>query len=142
MNVWSYVRIGLILVSVIAAFFAPLEPQAVPPNGWGALLAIFIFCPIGIVIVLGMQAANPMSARVWRRPSWSLNPFNFREPLLLFHLGAYMFLADGIVMLMRTAISAESFYVESLMPLVMAIGVFLGLQAVMLLFSSKMEHDT
>lgn len=142
MNIWLYVRIGLILISVIAAFFAPLEPQAVPPIGWGALLAIFIFCPIGIVIVLGMQVANPMSAKVWRRPSWSLNPFNIREPLLFFHLGAYMFLADGMVMLMRTATSAEPFYVESLIPLVMAMGVFLGLQAVMLLFSSKMEHGT
>lgn len=142
MNIWLNVRIGLILISVFAAFFAPLEPQAVPPIGWEALLAIFIFCPIGIVIVLGMQVANPMSAKVWRRPSWSLNPFNFREPLLFFHLGAYMFLADGIVMLMRTAIAAEPFNAESLILLVMAIGVFLGLHVAMLLFSSKMEHST
>ena len=142
MNRWAYVRIALILFAGFASFFVPLGPQAVPPIDWGALLAIFVFCPIALILVLGFQVISPRSAKVWQRPSWSLNPFNFREPLQFFHVGAYVCLAQGLVTVVRVAASSVPFYVEALVPLVMAGGIFIGLQVVMLLFSSKVEHGT
>lgn len=142
MSNWTYVRLTLVLFSGIASFFVPLGPQATPSIDWGSLLVIFIFCPIGLVLILAIQVVNPRSAKAWRRPSWSINPFNFREPLQFFHAVAYVCLAQGLVTLVRVAALSIPFYVEALVPLVMAVGIFIGLQAVMLLFRSKLEHGS
>lgn len=140
MRAWVIVRWALIAASAIGTFFVPLGPQARPPIGWGALLAIFAFCSVGLAFVLGLQAINPRSAKLWLRPSWQLNPFNFRQPLQFFHLGAYVCLAQALVVLARLAVSQVSFYVEALVPLAMAIGVLLGLQFVTLVFRAKIER--
>jgi hypothetical protein len=140
MRVWLIVRWALIVASAVGTFFVPLGPQASPPMGWGAVLAIFVFCPIGLVLVLGLQLINPRSAKAWFRPSWHLNPFNFRQPLQFFHLGAYVCLAQALVVLARLAVSQVSFYVEALVPLVMAAGILLGLQLVTLVFGAKIER--
>jgi hypothetical protein len=108
--------------------------------GWGALLAILVLCPIGLLVVLGLQVINPRSAKLWFHPSWRLNPFNFRQPLQFFHLAAYACFAQALVVLARLAVSQVSFYVEALVPAVMAIGILLGLQLVTLVFRAKIEH--
>lgn len=140
MRVWLIVRWALIVASAIGTFFVPLAPQASPPIGWGALLAILAFCPVGLVLVLGLQVVNPRSAKLWLLPSWQLNPFNFRQPLQFFHLGAYVCLSQALVILARLVISPVPFYVEALVPLAMALGIFLGLQLVALVFRAKIEH--
>jgi len=140
MNVWSFVRVGLVLFVAVASFFVPLQPQAEPPITWLALAAIFVFCPLGLLFVLGIQTINPWSAKVWRRPSWTLNPFNFREPLQFFHLGAYVCLTQGVVTLARVAYSTIPFYVEALLPLVMGLGILVGVQIATAVFRSKVQH--
>lgn len=140
MRVWLIVRWALITASAVGAFFVPLGPQASPPIGWSALLAIFAFCPIGLLFVLGLQVINPRSAKAWLHPSWHLNPFNFRQPLQFFHLGAYVCLAQALVVLVRLVVSQTSFYIEALVPLAMAAGVLLGLKLVMLVFRAKIER--
>lgn len=139
MRVWLILRWALIAASAAITFFVPLAPQASPPIGWGSLLAVFAFCPIGLLFVLGLQVINPRSAKAWARPSWRINPFNFRQPLQFFHLGAYVCLAQALVVLVRLAASQTSFYVEALVPLAMAAGVFLGIELVMLVFRARIE---
>ena len=140
MRVWLIVRWVIIVTSAIGAFFVPLGPQATPPMGWGSLLAILVFCPVGLVFILGIQIINPRSAKIWLRPSWQLNPFNFQQPLQFFHLGVYVCLAQAFVVLARLAVSQVSFYVEALVPLAMAAGIFIGLQFVVFVFGAKIEH--
>ena len=140
MNVWSLIRVVLVLLASVMSFFVPLEPQSQPPITWLALAAIFVFCPLGLLFVLGIQVVNPWSAKVWRRPSWMLNPFNFREPLQFFHLGAYVCLAQGIVILGRAAFSSTPFYVEALLPLVMGLGILAGVRIATVVFRSKVER--
>ena len=142
MNVWLYIRAALLVFVAVATLFVPLGPQARPPIGWEALAIIFIFCPVALVFVLGLQVVNPLSAKEWRHPSWNANPFNFSEPLQFFHLGAYVCLVQGVVTIARVAVSPVQFYVESLVPLAMAAGIFVGLQLVMRVFSSKVVHGT
>jgi hypothetical protein len=108
--------------------------------GLGALLAILAFCPVGLLLVLGLQVINPRSARLWLRPSWQLNPFNFRQPLQFFHLAAYVCWGQALGVLARLADSPVSFYVEALVPVAMAIGILLGLQLDTLVFRAKIEH--
>jgi hypothetical protein len=141
MRIWLIVRWILIVASAVSAFLVPLGAQAKPPIGWGELLLILAFCPIGLLFVFWVQANNPRSAKLWLRPSWQLNPFNFRQPLQFFHLSVYAFLSMGLVMLVRLAVSQVPFYVEVLAPIVMAVGILFGLQLVMLVFAAKMERD-
>jgi hypothetical protein len=140
MRVWLIVRLTLITASAVGTFLVPLGPQASPPMGWDALLAILVFCPIGLLFVLGLQVIKPRSAKLWLRPSWQLNPFNFRQPLQFFHLAAYACLAQALGILVRLAVSQVSFYVDSLVPLAMAIGILFGLQLITLVFRAKIEH--
>jgi len=140
MRTWVVVRWTIIATSAFGALFTPLRPQASPTIGWGSLLAIFLFCVVGLAFVLGLQVINPHSAKVWLRPSWQLNPFNFQQPLQFFHLGAYVCLASGLVVLARLAVSQVPFYVEALLPVVMAVGFLLGIRLVALVFRSKIEH--
>lgn len=142
MNKWTYIRGTIIVVGIIATFFTPLSSQAMPSIDPYALLMIFIFCPVGLLFVLGIQVVNPMSAKYWRRPSWQLNPFNFSEPLQFFHLGTYVLFAQGIVLLLRIVTSSTPFYYEALVPLVMGAGIFIGLQLVMFIFKRKIQNDT
>jgi hypothetical protein len=142
MNKWTYLRMALILFVGISSLFVPLGPQAAPPIEWGALLIIFVGSFVGIVLVLGFQVLNPRSVKTWHRPSWSLNPFSFREPLQFFHVGGYVCLAQGLVTIVRIAVSSVPFYVEALVPLVMAVAIFIGLQLVMVLFASKINHGS
>jgi hypothetical protein len=136
-SLWVYVRVALIVGAAVQACFAPLEPHARPPIGWGALAAIFGVCSLGFVLVLGIQRVNPLSEKTWHRPSWALNPFNFRDPLQFFDLGAYVCLAGAFVTIIRLAFSAVPFYAESLVPLAMGGGLFLGIHIIPIVFRSK-----
>ena len=139
MRIWLIVRWAIVLAAAVSEFFAPLHPLARPPIGWGALLAIFGACCVGMVFVLGLQVVNPFSGKPWLRPSWYLNPFNFCQPIQFFHLGAYVCFAQAVVLLARLVASQVSFYIESLVPLAIGLGIFLGLQLVMLVFGARFE---
>lgn len=140
MHIWLVVRCVLIAVSAVSTFFVALGPQAKPPIDWGSLLAIFAFFSVSIPILLGIQINSSRLTTLWLRPSWCLNPFNFRQPLQFFHLGAYVCLSQAFIVLVRLAVSEVSFYVEALVPLAMAAGVLLGLQLVMWVFGAKIER--
>ena len=78
---------------------APL-PSDVPAP---ILAVIFLFGIFGMLFVIGIQAANSLSSKAWRFPSWKINPFLIREPLQFFHFGGHYFLALGVGVLLRDA---------------------------------------
>ena len=134
---WLYVRVGLLVFVVISSFLVPLQPHAVPRITWSSLAVIAVFCPLALLFLLWFQVVNPRSAKVWRPPSWCLNPFTFKEPLQFFHLAAYICLAQGAVTVGRLLFLQVPFYVEALVPLVMGIGVLIGVRLSMAIFRSK-----
>lgn len=142
MNKWKLLRFALISIVVVASFFTPLEPQAKPPIDYFALLVIFLFCPIGLLFVIGIQFINPQSQRVWNKPAWSLNPINFGDPVQFFHLGAYVMLAQGVVTIIRIVTIGIPIYIEAFIPLVMSGSILLGVKLVMLVFRSKYREST
>lgn len=137
MNTWLYFRVGAILLVAIAGCFVPLGAHAAPPIDWDALFIIFGACAIGLPLVLGVQRFNPQSAKVWSRPSWMANPLNFRDPIQFFHFGAYLSIAQGLVVLIRMVLTSVPFYVEALVPLAMGLGILLGIRITLGLFASK-----
>ena len=139
MNAWLCVRLAVVVFGGVSACLAPLGPAAKPPIGWLATLIIFAFLSIVITFIFAIQAVNPWSSKTWSRPSWTANPFNFKQPFQFFHLAAYASLTQGTVPLARLLILRYPFYVEVLLPMVMGSGVLLGLQIAMLVFRSKME---
>ncbi|MBR9813548.1 hypothetical protein GYB61_06795 [bacterium] len=141
MNLWVCVRLGIVLATAVTSFFVPLEAQAAPHIGWPSLSAISAFCCVAIVLVIGLQALNPLSAKVWRVPAWHRNPFNFRDPGQFFHLGAFVFLAQGVVMLVRFVFSSVAFYPELLLPLAIGGSVLIGLSLVSVVFRFKYREQ-
>ncbi|WCE04916.1 hypothetical protein [Pseudoxanthomonas sp. JBR18] len=122
MRRWVVLRCAIMLVSAAGALFTPLRPQASPPIEWGALLVIFLFCTVGMAAIFMVHLVALDSAKKWARPSWRLNPFDFRQPLQFFQLGAYVCSASGLVVLARLAVLQVPFYVEALVPFAIAFG--------------------
>ena len=142
MNIWVYVRVAAILLVAITACIAPLEPRFKPPLDWLTLLGIFAFIPIALVLVIGFQRLNPRSAKVWRHPSWSTNPFNFRDPIQFFYFGAFLSIAQGIVTLLRVLVAPAPLYPEEFVPLTMGVGIWLGVKMVVALNRAKFDQRT
>lgn len=142
MNAWMAIRILIILAAIIGSVFTPLGPQAQPPIEWSILWIFFIFCPIALILVVGIQYLNPRSDAHWTRPDWKENPFNFGNPVQIFHLGAYVFLAQGSVTLMRILMSPIDVYPEAFVTILIGMGVLLGLGLVQLAFRKKFEPGT
>ncbi len=96
MNNWTTFRVSLVGVAFIAAAMgaqAALVSDKIP---WVMLLGMFVGAIPLMLIVIGLQRANPWSAKVWQYPDWSLNPFQLREPLQFFHFMGYLLLGAGI----------------------------------------------
>jgi hypothetical protein len=141
-NGWVWFRLTAIAFVIVAGCFVPLGPRASPPLDWGVLGIIFAFCPIAMVIVFGIQRVNPRSAKVWHRPSWATNPFNFRDPVQFFYLGAILSAAQGLIIVLRIVVTSFPFYVEALVPLAMGLGAWVGVKAIVVVYRSKFEPDT
>ena len=137
MNVWMWFRLAAIVVVIISSCFAPLGSHANPSPAWYVPIMTFIFCPIAIIVVFGVQRVNPRSAKVWHPPSWTMNPFNFRDPIQFFHFGAIITIAQGVVVLARVSLTSRPFYVEALVPLAMGLGVWIGVRLVETVYRSK-----
>ncbi len=59
-----------------------------PPIRFSDIPVVFAFGIVAMLLVIGIQAVNPWSAKVWLRPSWLADPFSLRQPCQFFHLGA------------------------------------------------------
>ena len=137
MSAWLYARIAMILIATTVSCFVPLAPQARPQLDWVALAVIFFGCVLILPLIVGFQRFNTLNAKVWDLPSWTSNPFNFREPIQFFYLGAWLSIAQGLVILIRLVLTSVPFYVEALVPLAMGTGVWLGIKLTIGLFASK-----
>ncbi|MCP4607903.1 MAG: hypothetical protein GY845_04215 [Planctomycetes bacterium] len=137
MNKWKWIRSGLMTLMMVASLFMPLEPQVKPPMDWSTLAIIFVFIPFGLLFVIGIQAFNPLSVKVWKKPNWNLNPMNFRDPVQFFHFAAYLMLAQGFITILRLPFSNNVFHPGVLIPLVMGVGLLIGVQMITLIFKSK-----
>jgi tellurite resistance protein TehA-like permease len=118
-NKWFLIRLGLIAVSAAAyAIQGPVSVHAEPPIDLSALVMGLFFGIIGLQFVLTIQFVNKKSAEVWKPPSWSENPFQFKQPIQFFHLGAWLFIASSLVCVIQTWFKSPKFIFDALMPLV------------------------
>ncbi len=139
-NKWFWIRIIIVIMGSSSGLsITSLEILESSNVDWIACLALLLFIPFGLSFVIAIQAFNPLSAKIWRKPSWYLNPFIFKEPLQGFHLIAFHFMFAGIVACMTLVNRGKEAAPLALSLLSIGIGIWLGVQLSMLLFKKKME---
>ena len=137
---WLYARIGLVTVGGLSGI-SITSPEVVAKSNvdWSACVVLFLVCPFMLLFVVGIQAVNPLSAAVWRKPSWYINPFLVKEPLQFFHLAAFHFMVGGLVGIATLPFRSASAAPLAISLLSIGAGVWLGVGLCMLVFSKKME---
>jgi hypothetical protein len=137
---WLYVRLGIVAIGGLSGISITSPEIAAESNvDWLACAVLLVVTPFTLLAVVGLQRFNPWSAPTWRRPSWYLNPFLLSEPLQICHLGAFHFMAGGVVgvaMLPFRGLSAAPLAVSLLS---IGVGVWLGVQICMKVCGKKID---
>jgi hypothetical protein len=98
------------LAAVATPFFVPREPldfmAAQPPWMLAELIAgafvLMATFPLMALFVVGIQAINPWSDRVWSMPTLRSNPFNSGNPLTGLHDAVYVVGVGGLGVLVSS----------------------------------------
>ena len=106
------------------------------------LAVIFLIGIYGVLFVIGIPAANSLSSKVWRFPSWQINPFLVKEPLQFFHFVGHYLLALGVGVLLRHALHLRVIGPGSFVFLALAAGVLIGVRVCTVIFYGKMNRTT
>ncbi len=137
---WEYVRLLLIAAGVIPNFFTSSNgTQEAIPIMWQFVPAAFVFGVVGLQFIIGFQAYNPVSAKVWLRPDWKLNPFSLSQPLQFFHFSGWYMLASSL-QLMPAAIKGneESMYLAA-STASFGLGMLVGVRLSVLIYRRKFD---
>ena len=139
---WLWVRLGIVAAAVPGGLsFASPETVKTSNVDWWACLALVFGVPVAVLFVVGIQALNPWSAPTWRKPSWTVNPFDFSQPLQSLHVTSFFFLAGGVA-----AFSSLPFHGWSGAPLAVSLvsigaGSWVGVWLCVWCFRHKLVRD-
>lgn len=138
--VWLWIRVAVLALGGLPGVLigASSEPA---PEGYNFMagLLMLIFTPVVVLLLVGLQAINPFSARIWRRPSWYTNPLLFTEPLQFFHLAAFYFLASGAGVLLGLPLGSLSGFPVAVV--LLSIGLCVGVRLCISIFTWKMADE-
>jgi uncharacterized membrane protein len=123
--------------------FSIASPRSVGSSNvdWTACLVTLAFTPLAVLLLVAVQAVNPYSAKVWRKPSWQVNPFLFKDPLQFFHLAAYHFMVAGIVGCLTLFYRGKEAAPLAVWLLSIGMGLWLGMQLSLLIFRRKLRNN-
>jgi hypothetical protein len=139
-NKWFFVRIGLIVASALLYLIrGPVLAHAEPPIDMSALVIGLFFGVAGLQFVLAIQFVNKKSDEIWKYPSWSENPFQLKQPIQFFHLGAWLLMTSATVSALLTWFKRPEFLFDALMPLFIGVGLFIGVHLSRFLYRRKFE---
>ncbi|MGF1863747.1 hypothetical protein L4D15_00535 [Enterovibrio norvegicus] len=135
---WLYVRLIFIAAGVVSQFFAsPNEAQEAPSVMWQFVAIAFIFGIVGLQLIIGAQAFNPMSAKVWLRPAWKYNPFSLNQPLQFFHFCGWFMLAGSLPYLPAALEGDEESVFLATMPAAFGLGLLVSVRLSVLIYRRK-----
>jgi hypothetical protein len=89
---WLGLRISLILIALAQSkFFLSSMDGDFSTYSLAFPLIMSSLCTIGVLFILRIQASSSYfrGGERWLKPSWRLNPFDFRQPLQFFHAAAF-----------------------------------------------------
>jgi hypothetical protein len=129
-------------LSFVLALFGPVAPLVEPQMSWLTVGAIFAVFPVAMLVGFGVLFILRGPRFEWQPPSWDKNPFNFAHGEQFFHLGAFVMLASGGAMLARTLFTAGKITPDTLAPISMGIGVWLGLRLLTAAYRRQARNGT
>ncbi|NGN97620.1 hypothetical protein G5S52_08040 [Grimontia sp. S25] len=138
---WLYVRLIFIAAGVVSQLFvSPNGATEAPPVMWQFVPVAFIFGIVGLQFIIGIQAFNPMSAKVWLRPAWKYNPFSLKQPLQFFHFGGWFILAGSLPYLPAALEGSEESMFLAATPAAFGLGMLVGVRLSVLIYRRKFAH--
>ena len=129
----------MVIGIILALWQGPTSSHALPQIDGKTLIIALVFGVLGLQFVLGIQALNKKSAKVWSPPSWKENPFSFKQPLQFFHFGGWFFVVSSLISAVLTWLGKPEFILDSLMPFCFGIGIIGGVHVSRLLFKNKFK---
>ncbi|MDK2598330.1 hypothetical protein [Pseudoalteromonas obscura] len=140
---WLYVRLLFITIGVAPQFF--VTSDAVPETlslTWQFLPVVLLFSIVGLLFIIGLQAFNPMSAKVWLPPAWKHNPFDLKQPLQFFHFGGWFTLVGSLPSFLFALMSEgnkEGMLIAA-MQASFGLGILIGLRLSALIYHRKFTN--
>ena len=142
-KMWLYLRISSVACGVPVGLVAAW--REVGPGSVDAQVAFYfialIFGPIALPLVLSLQVDNPLTRDKWRKPSWSLNPFDLKDPFQTVHLGAFEFLAMGFGALLAFPFRGFSAASLAIGLTLLGASIWVGTRLCMVIFRKKIEDE-
>lgn len=112
-----------------------------PSITYTQILIITLLIPLSLIFVIGIQYFNKHSGKIWKYPSWSLNPFNFTQPLQFFHFATFMLIPFGLSSSFSLLWNGFDYASEAILPLTLGCGLLIGLHLCLYVFQNKIEGD-
>lgn len=138
---WVYVRLIFIVAGIVSHFVAySNDAQEAAPMMWQFVPVVFIFGIVGLQFIIGIQAFNPMSAKVWFRPAWRYNPFSVKQPLQFFHFGGWFMLSGSLPYIPSALEGNEESMFLAAMPASFGLGMLFGVRLSVLIYRRKFAH--
>lgn len=135
---WTIIRATFFAAAFLSSALISRTPAPTDDTPMPFLIAAFVFGIVGLLFVVGMQRINPLSAKLWRYPKWSINPFQMREPLQFFHFGGYFMLASGAGTVLHEIFFGPAFQTSDCLPIVFGLGILCGVRACIVVYQNKM----
>ena len=142
MSHWKIVRLGIAGLSFVLALFGPAAPTATPPMTWFYVGVIFAIFPIAMLVGFSILFILRGPRLAWQPPSWEKNPFNFSHGEQFFHLGAFVMLSTGTAMVVRALATTGKITPDTLVPISMGAGVWIGLRILTAAYQRQVRNGT
>lgn len=138
-RLWLLVRGGILFVAFIQGlFFMNSMPGDFSKPVWSFFVKMTAMVGVVVTIGLSLQMARMDSGEKWLRPSWSISPFNVRQPLIVFDFASYFFLVMGVGCFVSGILHENLRWMWEL-PAAVGLGAFIGVRAVMFLYKNSFE---
>jgi hypothetical protein len=135
-----YWRAGILVLSAASGALTRWPPNLdfLHPTPWYFLLEIGAFGVLAIPLVLSFSAASSRGPDKWRRPSWFASPFEFKQPTLLFELGAHCLISYGVGCAIYGTLDTPIIWAWEI-PFAAGCGIWLGVRVSMLVYRGRFE---
>jgi hypothetical protein len=142
-NKWFILRLAIIGFFASGGIFFPHPPDRIP---WLILLFPFFAFFLLLYMRAWVSISRGGTRYVWRRPSWYANPFTSlftkTQPLQFFHMGAFCFMALGVIALICGSWDWHHGAPLPLLPFCAGLGIWAFVRIFCLVFRKKMSFTS
>ena len=141
-KLWLIVRCVIVFASAVGAALRPLYMPDHVRSEWIMPVAAFLLFPAVALVGLFILLVVPRSRLQFTQPSWHRNPFELSHPEQFFHLAAFVFIAQGLVLVLRQAVAGSGIGAGAIAVLLAGCGVWLGLRMLGFAFRVQSRHGS